>query len=99
MGFAADGRSLIVSSRAAQGTDVYRIDDPAKHAVDGTLADPAPTFLGHLARKGIDIRISPDERWALVTDRTEGIELVELATGRTWPIDRGTTTTWAPSGS
>jgi hypothetical protein len=99
IGFAADGRSLIVASQPAQGTDIYRIADPAGRAIDGRLADPTPTLLGHLARRGVEVSVSPDERWALVTDRTGGIELAELATGRTWPIDRDTTTTWASPGS
>ncbi|HEX5824087.1 MAG TPA: hypothetical protein VFY18_06490, partial [Candidatus Limnocylindrales bacterium] len=73
------------------------IDDPARRAIDGKLANPTPRILAHIARRGLDIRISPDERWALTTDRTGGIELVELATGRRWPIDGGTTTTWAPA--
>ena len=82
MGFAADGRSLIVSLLPEQGTDVYRIDDPAARAVDGRLDDPRPVLLGHLAQRGVDIRISPDQRWALTMDRTGGILLTELATGR-----------------
>jgi hypothetical protein len=95
IGYAADGKSLIVAAQPTDGTDLYRIDDPADRAIDGKLADPKPTLLGHLARRGIEIHVSPDEAWALVTDRTGGIELVELATGRIWPIDRDTTTTWA----
>jgi hypothetical protein len=98
IGFAADGRSLLVAAIPADGTDVYRIDDPAGRAVKGRLADAAPVLIGHLARRGIDIRISPDEKWALTTDRTGGIELVELATGRAWPIDRETVTTWVGNG-
>jgi hypothetical protein len=94
IGFAADGRSLLVAAVPAEGTDVYRIDDPAARAVKGRLANPQPVLIGHLARRGIDIRISPDQRWALTTDRTGGIELIELATGGTWTIDRETTTTW-----
>ena len=95
VGFAADGRSLIVSVLPEQGTDVYRIDDPAARAIDGRLADPRPILLGHLAQRGVDIRISPDERWALTIDRTGGILLTELGTGRNWPIDRDSVTTWA----
>ena len=98
IGFAADGRSLLVAAIPAEGTDVYRIDDPAGRAVKGRLADAAPVLIGHLARRGIDIRISPDERWALTTDRTGGIELVELASGRAWPIDRESVTTWVGNG-
>jgi hypothetical protein len=89
---------LLVAAIPAEGTDVYRIDDPAGRAVKGRLADAAPVLIGHLARRGIDIRISPDEKWALTTDRTGGIELVELATGRAWPIDRETVTTWVGNG-
>jgi hypothetical protein len=98
IGFAGDDRSVIVSTEPAAGTDVYRIDDPAGRAVAGRLADPGPVLIGHLARRGLDIRISADERWALVRDRTETTELIELGTGRSWPIDRGATTGWA-SGS
>lgn len=97
VGFAADGRSLIVSVLPDEGTDVYRIDDPAARAIDGRLADPRPTLLGHLGQRGVDIRISPDERWALTIDRTGGIQLTELATGRSWPLDRDSVTTWASS--
>lgn len=97
--FAADGRSVIVSVLPAEGTDIYRIDDPVARASGGRLADPRPVLLGHLARRGLDIRISPDERWALTIDRTGGIQLTELATGRSWPIDRDSITTWASAGS
>jgi hypothetical protein len=98
IGFAADDRSVIVSTEPAEGTDIYRIDDPAGRAVAGRLADPEPILIGHLARRGLDIRVSPDERWALVRDRTDTTELIELATGRIWPIDRGATTGWASGG-
>jgi hypothetical protein len=72
--------------------------DPAGRAVAGRLADPGPVLIGHLARRGLDIRISADERLALVRDRTETTELIQLGTGRSWPIDRGATTSWASGG-
>jgi hypothetical protein len=96
--FAADGRSLIVATAPAVGTDLYRIDDPAGRATAGHVADPQPVRIGHLGGRGIDIRVSPDEHWALTTDRTGGVALTELASGHTWSIDRNATTAWPTAG-
>ena len=95
VGFAADGRSLLVAVGVSDGTDLYRIDDPAGRAVDGRLADPAPERLVHLDRRGLRIEVSPDDGWAIVTDRVDNVRLVRLEDGRSWPVDRDRTLAWA----
>ena len=81
IGFARGGRSILLADASGDGTDLYRIDDAAQRAVKGRLADPQPVRLGHLPRHGLDVRISPNQRWALVVDRVENVQLVELPTG------------------
>jgi hypothetical protein len=96
VGWAADGRSLLVASEARGGLDLYRVDDPAGRAVRGRMTNPAPTLLGHLAHRDLEIGVSPDARWATATDRTGAAELVELATGRAWPLGRDRVLAWWP---
>lgn len=97
IGFARGGRSILLADASGDGTDLYRIDDAAQRAVKGRLADPQPVRLGHLPRHGLDVRISPDQRWALVVDRVENVQLVELSTGRAWQVDRDRTLDWWPT--
>jgi len=96
IGRGADGKAVLVSVESDRGTDVYRIDDPVGRAVHGRLTDPAAVLLGHLPRRGLSVRLSPDERWAIVTDRIGDVQLVELATGRPWALDRDTSLGWWP---
>jgi hypothetical protein len=96
LGFAADHRSLLVADQTDAGTEVYWIEDPARHAIGGRVADPHRTVLGHLPRRGLGVEVAPDAHWALTTDRVETVQLVELATGRSWPIDRDRTLAWWP---
>ena len=98
IGFASDGRSLLVTQGTPTGTDVYRIDDPIGRAIDGRLADPQPTRLVHLDGRSLRVAISPDDGWATVIDRVDGVRLVRLADGSSWPVDRERTLAWADGG-
>lgn len=95
LGFASDGRSLLVAAARAAGTDLYRIDDPIGRAVAGRLADPRPVPIGHLAGRGLRIEVAPGEGWAIATDRVDNVHLVRLADGRSWAVDRDRTIAWA----
>lgn len=96
--FAADHRSLLIADRTASGTDLYRVDDPVRRAVDGRVLDAQRSLIGHFDRKGLDIDVSPDERWSLTTDRVGDHRLVELGTGRSWSIDPDRILSWWPAG-
>jgi hypothetical protein len=99
LGAAADPRSMFVAAIGTEGSDLYRIDDPAGRAVNGRLADPRPVLLGHVAHHTNEIRVLPDGRWAIATDRVGEASLVELATGRAWPFEFGRSLEWwIPSG-
>jgi hypothetical protein len=98
LGFAADGRSLLVSDQSATGTDVYRIDDPIKRAVAGRLDDPQPVRLGQIAQRYLTLDVSADQGWALTTDRVGATRLVELASRRSWSIDPDRRIAWWPGG-
>jgi hypothetical protein len=78
--------------------DVVRVDDPISHAVHGRVLDPTLRTLGRLERWTADIRVSADEGWAIATDRVGAVRLVQLATGRSWPLDRDRTLVWWPAG-
>lgn len=95
LGFASDGRSLLVAAADAAGTDLYRIADPVRRAVDGRLDDPRPTAIGHLAGRGLRLAVAPGEEWVVATDRVDDVRLVRLSDGRAWVVDRGRTITWA----
>jgi hypothetical protein len=94
--FAPDRRSLLVIEETDAGTDLWWVDDPARHAIAGRVADPSRTLLAHFARRGLTVDLSPDARWALTTDRVGDVLLVELASGRTWPVDRERQLVWLP---
>ena len=94
--FAPDRRSLLVAAQTAMGTDLWWVDDPARHAIAGRVATPTRTLLAQFARRGLGIDISPDARWALTTDRVGDVLLVELASGRSWPVDRERQLVWVP---
>jgi hypothetical protein len=96
LGFASDHRSLIVGNRTATGTDVYRIDDPAGRAVNGRLPDPAPTLIGHVEGRFLELHASPDAGWTLSVDRVGAWTLTQLAGGRRWAIEPGRTLEWWP---
>ncbi len=98
IGFAADGRSLLVARETADGTDLVRIADPVGRAIGGRVADPRPETVGHLDGRGLLIEMSPDDRWALVTDRVDDVKLVRPADGRTWPLDRERVLAWIGAG-
>jgi len=98
VGRSADGRSLLLADRTATGTDLYRVDDPVRRAVGGRVTDAERSLLGHFDQKGLDIRVSPDERWAITTDRVGSNRLVELASGRSWAVDPDRTLAWWPAG-
>jgi hypothetical protein len=92
VGWSPDASSLFVTARTAAGPAVYRIDDPIGRATGGHLADPVPVRVGALPAG--DVSVSPDGLWAVTSDRTGASRLVELASGRAWPIDNAATTVW-----
>jgi hypothetical protein len=99
IGLAADRRSLVVAGRSpTAGTTLYRIDDPIGRAIDGKVDDPRPRVRARLDGHGLHVDLSPDQRWALVTDRVEDTTLVRLADGRAWPVDRDRSLSW-PGGA
>ena len=99
IGLAADRRSLVVAGRSpSAGTTLYRIDDPIGRTIDGKVDDPRPRVLARLEGHGLHVDLSPDQRWALVTDRVEDTTLVRLADGRAWPVDRDRSLSW-PGGA
>jgi hypothetical protein len=73
------------------------VDDPPHHAIAGRVADPVRTLLADFPRRGLSIEVSPDSRWAMTTDRVGDVRLVELASGRSWSIDRERLLAWWPS--
>lgn len=95
VGFAADGRSLLLTQGTAAGTDLYRIDDPVGRARGGRLADARPALIAHFGGRGLRVDVAPDDRWAFVIDRVDDVRLVRLADGRTWQVDRERTLVWA----
>jgi hypothetical protein len=94
IGWSPDGGDLLVSARTAAGSKVFRIDDPVGRARAGDLADPAPVQVGSLPNAGAVTLVSPDGKWAMTSDRTGAAQLVELATGRAWPVDPVATVVW-----
>ncbi len=94
IGFAGDGRTLLLAAGTAAGTNLIRIADPIGRAVGGRLADPQPERLAQLDGRNLRIDVSPDQGWAIVIDRVDNIHLVRLADGRSWPIDRDRTLVW-----
>jgi hypothetical protein len=92
VGWSSDARSLFVTARTAAGPAIYRIDNPIGRARAGHLADPAPVRVGGLPAGTVSV--SPDGNWAVTSDRTGASLLVELASGRTWPIDSAATVVW-----
>jgi hypothetical protein len=95
IGFAGDGRSLLVAVPGPDGTDVDRISDPIGRAVGGRVADPEVERLVHLDGGDLRVDVSTDGAWALVTDRVESVRLVRIADGRSWPVDRERILGWA----
>ena len=98
VGFASDGRSLLVAQATTTGTDLYRIDDPVGRAVEGRLADPAAGRLVSLEGRGLRVDVSPDDGWLIVIDRVDNVRLVRLADGRSWSVDRERTLAWDQPG-
>jgi hypothetical protein len=94
MSFAADRRTLLVSSSTTTGTDLYRIADPIGRAVGGRLLDPQPVRLLHLDRRSLQLDVSPDGGWATVVDRVDNVRLVRLSDGRSWQVDRDRILGW-----
>jgi hypothetical protein len=94
IGFGADGRSFLIAVRTADGTDIRSIADPIGRAIDGRLRDPEPTLIGQLAGRGLRADVSPDEAWAIATDRVENVRLTRLADGRSWAVDRERILVW-----
>ncbi|HTG41547.1 MAG TPA: hypothetical protein VK697_08025 [Methylomirabilota bacterium] len=92
VGWSSDARSLFVTARTAAGPAIYRIDDPIGRARAGHLTDPAPVLIGGMPAG--DVSVSPDGQWAVTSDRTGASRLVELASGRVWPIDSAATIVW-----
>ncbi len=102
IGFAADGRSLLVQVPTSTGTDVLLVRDPAGRAVDGRLDDPRPERLATLPGRNLRIEVGAGDAWAIVTDRVEDVRLVRLVDGRSWPVDRDRVLAWlddVPAGS
>jgi hypothetical protein len=94
IGFLGDGRTLLVNRTGRDGTDVYRIDDPVRRSVAGRLRDPDPILLIHVGGPDPRIDVSPDAAWATVVDRVEDVRLVQIADGRSWPVDRDRSMAW-----
>ena len=95
LGWSSQPRSLIVVARAAAGPSIYRIDDPIGRARAGHLTEPSPVRLGGLPSAGfVSVSVSPDGRWAQVSDRTGASQLIELGSDRAWPIDRDAMVVW-----
>ena len=92
VGWSSDARSLFVTARTTAGPAIYRIDDPIGRASAGHLVDPAPVLVGGMPAG--DVSVSPDGQWAVTSDRTGASRLVELASGRAWPIDSAATVIW-----
>ena len=95
IGLAPDGRSLLVAQTNPAGTDLYRIADPIGRSVGGRLVDPQPALLAHFEDRNLQVNVSPDGGWATVIDRVDNVHLVRLSDGRSWPVDRDRTLTWA----
>ena len=94
LGFAGDRRTLLVAHQTADGVDVHSVADPIGRAIDGRVADPAPSLVGRVPGRGLRLDLSPDAAWALATDRIDNVRLVRLADGRAWPLDRDRLLTW-----
>jgi hypothetical protein len=92
VGWSSDARSLFVTARTAAGPAIYRIDDPIGRARGGHLTDPAPVLIGGMPAG--DVSVSPNGQWAVTSDRTGASRLIELASGRAWPIDSAATIVW-----
>jgi hypothetical protein len=91
----ADARDLLVSHSEGATTELYRIADVVGRARDGRLAAPDPVLVATIAGHELEIDVSPDRGWALVTDRLAQVRLVRLADGRAWPVDAGRVPAWA----
>jgi hypothetical protein len=94
LGFASDGRTLLLSRSLGDGTEIVAVDDPAGRAVDGRLGDPRPTTLGRLPGRSLQLELSADRDWLVATDRVEDVHLVRLVDGRSWPLDRDRHLLW-----
>lgn len=94
LGFASDRRTLLVAHQTGDGVEILAVSDPVARAVAGRVADPRPTLVGHVPGRGLRLEISPDDGWALATDRIDNVRLVRLADGRTWPVDRDRQLAW-----
>jgi hypothetical protein len=91
----ADARDVFVSRSVGATTELYRIGDVVGRARDGRLAAPDPVLVATIAGHDLDIDVSPDREWALVTDRVGQVRLVRLVDGRAWPVDAGRVLAWA----
>jgi hypothetical protein len=87
--------ALLVGAPTEMGLDLYRIDDPLGRARGGIVERPAPTIIATLPLGAEGPQLSPDARWMLVTDRTGGVGLVELASGRRWDLGPGRELHWS----
>jgi hypothetical protein len=94
VGSVADARALVVSRAMGGETELYRIRDVAGRAVGGVLADPDPVRIAAIAGRDLEVALSPDGAWALVTDRVAATRVIRLSDGRTWAVDGGRTLAW-----
>jgi len=81
--------ALLVGAPGEMGLDLYRIEDPLGRARGGTLQRPDPEIVATLPLGAESPELSPDGRWMMITDRTGGIGLVELDSGRRWDLGPG----------
>ena len=95
VGFAADHSTFLVAHESATGTDLIEVPDAIGRAVDGRLADPEPQSILHLARRHLQFDVAPGGGWVVVTDRVGDAQLVRIADGRAWQLDRDRAFTWA----
>jgi hypothetical protein len=86
IGSFADARDLLVSRSVGTTTELYRIRDVVGRARDGRLTSPDPVLVASIVGHELEIQVSPDRGWALVTDRVAQVRLVRLADGRVWPL-------------
>jgi hypothetical protein len=86
IGSFADARDLIVSRSIGATTELYGIADVVGRAREGRLTNPDPVLVATIAGHELQIELSPDRAWALVTDRVDQVRLIRLADGRAWPL-------------
>jgi WD40 repeat protein len=96
IGFAADGRSILVREPSEAGTDVFLVRDVIGRAGGGRLRDPQPERVTSLAGRDLRIESGPIDGWLLVTDRVGTVRLVRTQDGRAWTVEPERSLVWLP---